>query len=301
MKQSIYFIFLFFVFNSTVYAQWVREDFEFKRVQNLVPRLRQDTSIANRDWQIGWTSKEVVKTDSVHKRGLCTDTIHPVNPGDTFSLIALFRTGKSNNCWFDASFVYKLDADSTDKALFELSVDQGKSWIDLLANDTLYDIEWGTGKPVLNGNVPEWSIYFANMFSWVNDVQFQKYPVKLNGVDSILFRLTFIAGNSTRKRDGWLIDNLEFSKCFESIDELSSAIFFTLYPNPASESLSIRSTNDASIRQWQIFNLYGEKMSEGDGTNAQTIDVNHLSNGLYIARILSEGQWYSLKFEITTP
>ncbi len=303
MKHYINFILLFFVFNSTVNAQWVREDFEFKTSSDQQIKLLKDVSIANRDWQIGRPNKTILSTDSAHNRGFCTDTINPVNPGDTFSAKALFvRTGLDKARLLDLIFSYKFDGDNGDKALAELSIDNGVTWVDLMANDTIYDIVWYPTKPILTGKVEVWSRFSADMRMWVSNELVQKYPVKLRDADSVWFRFTFIAGSSTRPRGGWLIDNLRFQNNLASItNTYAFDQTFSLYPNPASETLSISSVKDAPVSQWQIFNQFGDLVSEGDGAMAQTIDVNHLSNGLYIARILSDGQWYALKFEIAKP
>lgn len=303
MKHFTSVFFFVFVCEINLMAQWKQTDFDRDYSW---PRIifYDDSSIANRSWQIGWPNKTIFDKDPLFKKGLCTDTLNVVNSGDTFSVISIFKTYGVGmmDCGFEMSFDYKLDADSGDRAKVELSADTGKTWVDIMANDTLYDIVWIDGKPLLNGQISKLITYHADLSTWAYGENFQKYPVKLKWARTILYRFTFIAGSSSRPRDGWLIDNLVFVNCYSDINSIADTPgTFSLYPNPASESLSIRSTNDASIRQWQIFNLYGEKMSEGDGTNAQTIDVNHLSNGLYIARILSEGQWYSLKFEITTP
>ena len=303
MKNYTTVFLLLLVCTTKLNAQWTQTDFDRSYSW---PRIIffDDSSIANRDWQIGWPNKTIFVKDPFFKKVLCTDTLNTVNSGDSFSVIAVFKTfgvGRMD-CGFQMGFDYKLDADSGDWAKVELSADSGKTWVDLMVNDTLYDIVWQNEKPVLNGLISELTPFRADLSKWAYGENFQKYPVKLKSAYTVFYRFTFIAGSSTRPRDGWLIDNLEFVNCYSDINSISNTpSLFSLYPNPASESLSIHSTKDASIQQWQIYNLYGELVSEGDGAMAQTIDVNALSNGLYIARILSDGQWYALKFEIAKP
>lgn len=306
MKHNFLLILVYTCLINTISAQYKYYDFDTRFQSEKYLNIKQDSTISNRDWQIGKVNKSMFSYDSTFKRGLCTDTLNSVNSGDTFSSIVLFDTwgfaGGGN--WFHLIFDYKMDADSGDKAWVEISVDQGMSWINLLDQDTVYDIKWWGNqvKPVLSGQQYQWLDFDANMTKWAAEMDTAIYPRILRGIDSVYYRFTFIAGQSNRQRDGWLIDNLVFINYFESIQSTdASKAGFVFYPNPASESLTIHSTKDVSIHQWQIYNLYGELVSEGDGAMAQTIDVNHLSNGLYIARILSDGQWYALKFEIAKP
>lgn len=306
MKHNFLLILVCTCLTNTISAQYKRFDFDTRFLSEKYLYFRQDSTISNRNWQIGKVNKAIFSYDSTFKRGLCTDTLNSVNAGDTFSAIVLFDTwgfaGGGN--WFHLIFDYKLDADSGDQAWVEISVDQGKSWINLLEQDTIYDIGWWGSqvKPVLSGQQYQWIEFDANMTKWAAEMDTAIYPKILRGIDSVFYRFTFIAGQSNRQRDGWLIDNLVFVNYFESIHSAdANQAGFSLYPNPAHNQVQIHSTKDASIQQWQIYNLYGELVSEGDGEMTQTIDVNHLSNGLYIARILSDDQWYALKFEIAKP
>lgn len=65
---------------------------------------------------------------------------------------------------------------------------------------------------------------------------------------------------------------------------------FSVYPTPADGHVTIAAGNDRPY-QYQLFDLTGKAMSEcrqGSGTN--TLDVSHLSSGLYLLRISqSEG------------
>ncbi len=306
MKHTFLLILIYTCLINVITAQYRYFDFDTRFPSDRYLYFRQDSTISNRDWQIGKVNKAVFPYDSTFKRGLCTDTFNSVNPGDTFSAIVLFDTwgfaGGGN--WFHLIFDYKLDADSGDKAWVEISVDQGKSWINILEQDTVYNIKWWGNqlKPVLSGKQYQWIEFDADMTKWAAEMDTAIYPKILRGIDSVFYRFTFIAGQSNRQRDGWLIDNLVFVNFFESIHSTeANQAGFVFYPNPASESLSIHSTKDASIQQWQIYNLYGELVSKGDGASVQSIDVSSLSNGLYVARILSDDQWYALKFEIAKP
>lgn len=304
MKHLFSLLTFIVIFTHNISAQYKYFDFDAIFNSEKYLYFKQDTSISNRNWQIGKVDKSIFSYDSVFKRGLCTDTLNVINPGDTFSAIVLFDTwgyaGGGN--WFHLIFDYKIDADSGDKAWVEISVDQGKSWINLLEQDTVYDISWlgNEGKPVLSGQQYQWLEFDAEMDRWGAESDTAVYPQILRGKDSIFYRFTFIAGQSTRQRDGWLIDKLRFINYYESINTIGEQnAGFSLYPNPANSLLHVRSEKLASIEQWRLYNLFGDLVLSGESEH--DISVSGLASGLYVLRIFSGGQWYSLKAELATP
>lgn len=304
MKHLFSLLTFIVIFTHNISAQYKYFDFDAIFNSEKYLYFKQDTSISNRNWQIGKVNKSIFAYDSVFKRGLCTDTLNLIQAGDTFSAIVLFDTwgfaGGGN--WFHLIFDYKLDADSGDAALVEMSLDQGKSWINLLDQDTVYNIRWwgNQDKPVLSGQQNQWLNFDANMTEWAAESDSSVYPQILRGKDSIFYRFTFIAGPSTQQREGWLIDNLIFINYFESINSSdANNAGFSLSPNPALNHLYIRSEKHAPIEQWRMYNLFGELVLSGE--SEYDISVSGLASGLYVMRIFSEGQWYSLKAEIATP
>lgn len=300
MKHFLSVFLLSFIFAHTASAQYKYFDFDSRLLLEKYLYFKQDTGISNRNWQIGKVSKPLFSYDSIFKRGLCTDTLNAINPGDTFSAIVLFDTwAAGGGNWFHLIFDYKMDADSGDEARVEISVDQGKSWINLLEQDTVYDIKWWGNqlKPVLSGRQYQWEEFDADMSKWGAEMDSFVYPQILRGKDSVFYRFTFIAGQSTRQRDGWLIDNLEFINFIESIHSNSaSKAGFVLYPSPAHDLVHILSKKNADIEQWHLYNLYGDLVLSGKAE--QDIHLPGLTSGLYVMRLFSQGQWYNLKLEI---
>jgi len=58
---------------------------------------------------------------------------------------------------------------------------------------------------------------------------------------------------------------------------------FTIYPNPTSKSLNIKTNNP--FEQVEIYTLQGQKVLE---TNQESIDVSSLSNGMYLIQVQTE-------------
>ena len=101
----------------------------------------------------------------------------------------------------------------------------------------------------------------------------------------------FTAGQSTRMRAALdlfrygLIAEENEGEEEEIIMALSSAksAYFTFYPNPAKEIISIYFIHPASVAAAGIFNLAGQKVLDIKSVDTQ-IDISKLSNGIYFIR-----------------
>jgi|GEM_PF-3549700 len=60
----------------------------------------------------------------------------------------------------------------------------------------------------------------------------------------------------------------------------------SIYPNPASNSLVIRSL-DVAVDSYELFNLLGMKVLNGATTGDRAIDVSGLSSGMYLIKVNS--------------
>ena len=69
-----------------------------------------------------------------------------------------------------------------------------------------------------------------------------------------------------------------------------------VYPNPSQESLTLEWTATESA-QFSIINLTGQVLLQNqDLEAAQTIDISHFSDGIYLIKIISNGDLYYSKF-----
>ncbi len=62
-----------------------------------------------------------------------------------------------------------------------------------------------------------------------------------------------------------------------------------VFPNPANNTITITLTKQVSNASIKINSIFGQSIYQSDFQNNQTIDVSHLSNGIYIATVISEG------------
>lgn len=79
--------------------------------------------------------------------------------------------------------------------------------------------------------------------------------------------------------------------------DVSDDDLFYIYPNPASEYLSIQSELDVEISSCSLYNMMGYKLFDAAiNTLPQKLDIKSLSPGCYILKILSDNKVYVLKF-----
>lgn len=81
------------------------------------------------------------------------------------------------------------------------------------------------------------------------------------------------------------------------VDELHLDKKFVVYPNPVTNILSFKDTNDLKIESVKITNVLGETVYINKTVeNKNTIDVSKLSSGIYILSIVSENGTQQFKF-----
>ncbi len=64
--------------------------------------------------------------------------------------------------------------------------------------------------------------------------------------------------------------------------ELSPALEIAMYPNPATDYLTISNASDAA---YSIISVGGKVMSQGTLIDRQRLDVSSLPNGLYLVKV----------------
>jgi len=64
-----------------------------------------------------------------------------------------------------------------------------------------------------------------------------------------------------------------------------------IYPNPASDQLFIKSSNDG-IREYKIYDLLGKNLLDGFVQNNRSIDISNLKSGMYLLKIENTSSAY---------
>jgi len=124
-----------------------------------------------------------------------------------------------------------------------------------------------------------WTPVFAG--HWRNEVidltPFQNQNVQIRFVN------VNNSGNST------LIDNVEITGVLSTKDENFNN-YFSLFPNPANDRFSIRST-EVSLDEIEVYNLLGKKVQSQKVNNGQeliNVNIETLPKGVYVVRLKSE-------------
>jgi hypothetical protein len=73
---------------------------------------------------------------------------------------------------------------------------------------------------------------------------------------------------------------------------------FQVYPNPASDSITIKLTDNSLQYEYTIQNLIGQKVQKGIITDDTHLNVNHLNNGVYTLNIYTNTVFQTQKLLI---
>ena len=79
------------------------------------------------------------------------------------------------------------------------------------------------------------------------------------------------------------------------IEEINKELFWVLFPNPASETITIKFTKDPIQETIQIYSAIGSLTKVMDVSGVITLSVADLPNGLYFIRLKNNEQ-HPLRF-----
>jgi len=258
--------------------------------------LRLDTAAhPGSKWQVGSPSKTVFTGAYSQPNVIVTDTANPVPANDTSSFFLYHRRDTNMSVpfhFFQLSFWHRMNGDTTDAGSIQVSPDYGAHWIDLLTQDSAYQM-WWTTKPSLCGNTGGWQYLNINMSVWASDKN-NSFPVAMNN-DTVIFRFTYRTNGDTILHDGWMIDDIYVQDWWEGIPELRNDRLISIYPNPASETLYIAATDIGRIPATvSIYDATGRIVYQHAGQQQLAVDVSGLVNGIYFLRC-ADGQGYAVK------
>ena len=91
-----------------------------------------------------------------------------------------------------------------------------------------------------------------------------------------------------------LIDNFKVTKSSNLSTDSFNQDQFSIYPNPSQNVVNIESKNNLIIESVKIVDLSGKLIIEKN-QNTNQVDIENLSNGMYIVEVASEGRIYKKK------
>jgi len=237
-------------------------------------------SYKRNQWQIGRPKKRVFDSAFTYPNAIVTDTSAPCLPNDTSVFVLKIASGPSPSAyelyWF--SFVYKLDIDSGDIAMLEVSIDSGKAWINVIT-DSVNNFTWTPGaiKPDLSRSTIRWDSAVIAPY---------RLPTPYN--DTLLLRFTLITGSDTAARDGWMIDHIATQYPIESVADINKPVF-QLYPNPTSSDVKLRFsqglTGDCTLTAIDALGrpVFDDRLVKG--CSEYTLQVKNWAKGMYFIEL----------------
>lgn len=243
-------------------------------------------------WQIGQPNKTVFASSKSVPNSIVTDTLNPIPPNDTSTFyLKHLRDNWAPHHIFYLQFWFQLDGDSTDTGKVEVSPDNGLNWIDILAQDTTYHLNWMSPKPNLSGSTFGWQLFSVNMTEWASNMA--TFPIAVTA-DTIIFRFTYITGGDSTVRDGWIIDDFHLEDWWEGIAEIQKENLISISPNPTSDELRIHRSGEIQKSRVQIINYAGQVVYDNSNFNAETINTRPLPPGNYLLKY-SDKQYFTIK------
>lgn len=244
-----------------------------------INRVKIDTiSNPNCIWQIGHPAKTIFNSAYSVPNVIVTDTLNPYPTNDTSRFIIKHkRPGNfAGNMELQLDFYFKLNSDTlTDYGMIEASIDNGITWINLLTQDIIYNLQWDAPKPVLSGNTNDWVHYSENL---------ALLTYTLGYADTLLYRFTFISDSVQTNKEGWMLDGFSFSDIWEGIPEYQNDNLISISPNPVSDELRIHTTKIADKQTIQILNYTGQVLYDNSNFIGTTLDTRQLANGIYLLK-----------------
>lgn len=254
----------------------------------------------NNKWQIGKPQKVVFDSAYSYPNAIVTDTSNPLPAKDTsvFYLRHLRLASWQKVYFYELGFWHKMNGDSSDFGKIEIMPDTEGIWVDILDEDSTYDIYWHSTKPNLNGSTNGWKYVHATMTPWSIFSQGSPYPVKWNA-DTILIRFTYITDSGSAPHDGWMIDQFDIWDWIEGINDVPNQSIISIMPNPVEDMLHIkRKITAAKNEEIEVMNMMGEVVIKDRNFVGEEVDVSQLPSGVYLLHYNCDQGASNMKFTV---
>ncbi len=148
--------------------------------------------------------------------------------------------------------------------------------------NTTYNLpaQWNTYK---TGNGQDANSIYTNPLLTPDYLLSAGSPCIDKGVDAALVTADFI-GTLRPQGIGWDIGAYEFNPTSTS-SETNFDKSFSIYPNPATDSIKINLTGVIGNQQIRIFNSVGELMKEFELIQSAQINISEFAKGVYLVQL----------------
>lgn len=120
-------------------------------------------------------------------------------------------------------------------------------------------------------------------------LQLQDYSISGTALALAEYNSKLIIAGSFSSINGTTVSNIasvDFGT--SSINTIPSNSVFTLYPNPSSNSFSVKVNDQVQLKKLEMFNSIGQKVYCQIDNLQQSIDVSKLSKGIYLVCIATD-------------
>jgi hypothetical protein len=237
-----------------------------------------NTNQTNNLWQIGSPSKSVFNSAYSPSLAFVTDTVNTYANGNISSFEFVVQ---SDDATF-ISFWHRLNTDSlADGGVVEISTDGGSNWTNIISASqfTLTNFYSGANTISSNANKPG----FTGKSGW------KKSTIYGYALNFVRFRFTFTSDNTNTNKDGWMIDNFDFTCLGTGIKELGINSPVRVFPNPSSDFIFIKSDNSTQFKLATIKDILGKTIFK---TEMSSIDLRQFEPGLYFIEIATDTEKY---------
>lgn len=287
MKTKL-FLFCLVLFTNMTFAQnYLEVSFEDSTVYNY--HIEIDTiNYPFNKWQIGKPSKPIFNQSYSLVNALVTDTLNSIPASDTsvfiFKAYNPFMFPVPSYVVSRMSFFYKMNKDSNDIAMVEVAADTGMHWVNMLDEDTTYNIVWYGNKPNFADTSTNWKYFQSNFSQWFSAPYSSGFYPYYADADTFKFRFTYISSATSANKEGWMIDDINFNFMTpESVSSHTSIEQTTLfYPNPTRNSIKLHRAFDSKAENdfIRIYTTDGKCVHHQNVQQQKEIKFN-LKPGLY--------------------
>jgi len=215
-------------------------------------------------WQIGKPAKMIFYSAYSYPNAIVTDTLNPIPAHDT-SIFYLTTVG-AYRALATISFYYRINKDTNSFAKIEVSGDVGQNWIDPLKEDTTYDFFWASSKPSFDISTPGWQLFRLNMDTWsMSSPSWGLYP-HYRTSDTMMYRFTFITGDSVDAYDGWMLDNFLGENTTRVSVGNAVVSQLQIFPNPSSGDIKVSPASQISPKDYiLVYDVAGREVYKAEG------------------------------------
>jgi len=251
-----------------------------------------DSTLPGNTWQIGIPQKITFNSAVSPVRVLATDTINNYPAGNRSVFYMKMSRCNVNADVVSLTFQHRYDTDTlADGGTIEISLDNGLTFANLsdaayLAsfNVCFYGSAMGEPEPNFYPSSDTVAALSAPGFSGNSGDSWAYYGVNLftmwSMVDTIIVRFVFQSDSVDTGREGWIIDDIQWEAYIVGIKETEQENALQVYPNPATQNISIGSSTGESF-DFSVLDLSGRCVQTGKIKGVANIDISHDTPGIY--------------------